>query len=461
MVSTTPVTEPLLKPSPSYRKGKYSKAQKLNWATFTEVEQTILAKNIRKFFPSQCNVSFYHPFLEVYARNNLQTKRLNHQYRLVEVQDVLQEYDIHVKQYLAQIVKKCSRGGISFETRHVVIKEIPLLPINLLTVYNQQEHALILPTGHSRSAIQYLYSPENPAYLELMASYLCSHLVETQDSPHFTLLYGTAGVLLKYFTYQINDQSSPYLDESRGVRKYIKNDKLHLVIPRVPVQLIFQESIKFCLDDVLQVGEYCSKIWKSYLFQVLAALSLVNRRYNLCHNDLHTGNIMYSLTKHKYLHYSDVNGTIYRVPTYGKIIKIIDWGRATFKYRQRNYRNHCFGCEGEAFSQYNWADDIIPSKPVQTPKSSNDIILFVHSLATSQDKLPKDPVSQFINNTCELPVVGNVITKHRTLNFKLYEDVSKYSPDITADQLLKHPLFRNYITPRLSIPENTSVYKLE
>ena len=458
--TTLPSTNASLSQERTRNKGKV-KMKLLNWALFPTIEQNMLAKNIRQFFPTQCNISFYHPFLEVYARNNLHTKRLNHQYRLVEIQHHLDEFDLHVKQYRAQIMRKRLRGGISFETRHVVIKEIALLPINLLTVYNTNETLNILPTSHSRIAIQYLYSPSNPAYLELFASYLCSYLVETEVNPHFPLLYGTASVLFKFFTYAVAKGTSPYLNPNKKIRSYMKNDTTHYVVPRVPVQLIFQESLKFRLDEILAHEGYCAKIWKSYLFQVLSALSIVYQKYRLCHNDLHIGNVMYSATRHKYLYYTNSNGNIYRVPTYGKILKLIDWGRATLTYHGQEYSNLCFSCEGDAFSQFNWNDQIIPSRPLQKPHVGIDIVLFVHSLATSQSQLPKDTFTQYCHHLCTLPVVGDIITKHQNLSFKLYQDVSKHAGHLTPQQQLAHPIFKSYLVSNPDSCRDMMKYRLD
>lgn len=432
-----------------------------NWALFLEVEQNELAKNIRSNFPVQHQISFYHPILEIYARNNLSTKRLNHQYRLVEIQDLIRTYDLHVKQYRARVMRKRKKGGISFETRHVVIKEIPLLPLNLLSVFNQHEKSIVLPSSLNRIPIQFLYSKHNPVYIELLSNYLCSYLVEQNYTPHFTLLYGTASTLFKRFTYLFKIYETPYLDENTKIRKYVKDDRQHIVTARVPVQLIFQESIKFSLDEALEHDGYCAKIWKSYLFQVFAALSIVHSRYKMCHNDLHIGNIMYTNTKQKFIYYHDSDETVYRVPTYGKIIKIIDWGRATLTYQGHEFRNLCFSYDGEAYTQYYWQDSIKSSKPVQVPNIAVDIILFAHSLYTSQPKLPKDSLTQYINRLCDLPTVGNMLTKHKDLNFSLYEDVAKHGNNIYPLQQLRHPIFRSYLVTNQGAIGSSSIYLLE
>ena len=61
--------------------------------------------------------------------------------------------------------------------------------------------------------------------------------------------------------------------------------------------------------------------------------------FNMTHNDLHTNNIMYINTDKKHLYYK-INNKHYKVPTFGKIFKIIDFGRAIYTFRS-NLLCHC------------------------------------------------------------------------------------------------------------------------
>jgi serine/threonine protein kinase len=74
--------------------------------------------------------------------------------------------------------------------------------------------------------------------------------------------------------------------------------------------------------------------WGAWLFQVIAALTTAQYYYGFVHNDLHSNNIMWSTTDKPYLYYRvhKKSGAPYilRVPTYGKLMKIIDFGRATY-----------------------------------------------------------------------------------------------------------------------------------
>ena len=66
---------------------------------------------------------------------------------------------------------------------------------------------------------------------------------------------------------------------------------------------------------------------------------------------------MYSETTTKYLYYK-YNNIYYRVPTYGKIFKIIDYGRAILTYKNKTYLNDVFSKHGEAGGQYSYPSQV-------------------------------------------------------------------------------------------------------
>jgi len=75
--------------------------------------------------------------------------------------------------------------------------------------------------------------------------------------------------------------------------------------------------------------------WTAWMFQVIAGLTTAQAAYDFVHNDLHTNNVMWCGTGITHIYYkitgSPGGDRVYRVPTYGRIFKIIDFGRATFR----------------------------------------------------------------------------------------------------------------------------------
>ena len=93
--------------------------------------------------------------------------------------------------------------------------------------------------------------------------------------------------------------------------------------------------------------------WKSILFQVCFGLAVAQKNFDFVHNDLHSSNIMFKTTDLEYL-YFNFKGTYFKIPTFGKISKIIDFGRATFNYKNKLFFSDVFKKNGEAEGQYSY-----------------------------------------------------------------------------------------------------------
>ena len=62
---------------------------------------------------------------------------------------------------------------------------------------------------------------------------------------------------------------------------------------------------------------------------------------------------MYCKTDKTFLYYN-FNNIYYKVPTYGYIFKIIDFGRAIFSFHNKLFFNDTFDKHGEAEGQYSY-----------------------------------------------------------------------------------------------------------
>ena len=131
-----------------------------------------------------------------------------------------------------------------------------------------------------------------------------------------------------------------------------------------PVQIICLEKMDNTLDSLLEdeENELSTDEWKSCLFQVVISLLVYKKIFNFTHNDLHTNNIMYIKTEKKYLNYK-YNGKLYKVPTFGKIFKIIDFGRAIYTHNSKKFCSDSFHPKGDASTQYNTEPYFNNNKP--------------------------------------------------------------------------------------------------
>jgi len=122
-----------------------------------------------------------------------------------------------------------------------------------------------------------------------------------------------------------------------------------------PVQINCIEMLEYTLDNYIEkTNNNIPEIeWKSILFQICFGLSVAQKNYNFVHNDLHSSNIMFKESKLEYIYFS-FKGTYFKIPTFGKITKIIDFGRATFNYKNKLFFSDVFKKNGEAEGQYNY-----------------------------------------------------------------------------------------------------------
>jgi len=130
----------------------------------------------------------------------------------------------------------------------------------------------------------------------------------------------------------------------------------YVIIPQFPVQINCIEKLEYTLDNYIDMASY-KKIppteWKSILFQVCFGLSVAQKEFEFIHNDLHSSNIMFKTTQNEYLYYS-FNNTYFRIPTFNKISKIIDFGRATFKVNNKLFFSDVFKKNEDAGGQYSY-----------------------------------------------------------------------------------------------------------
>ena len=132
-----------------------------------------------------------------------------------------------------------------------------------------------------------------------------------------------------------SDSSSTSSDES-------DLDELYLIIKKFPVQVAVIEKCSNTLDSLLEDDEnpnLHNELKSS--FQVLVTLLIYQNKYDFTHNDLHTNNIMFKETNEKFLYYK-VFDKYYKVPTYGKIYKIIDFGRSIYSVNNKIVENDIF-----------------------------------------------------------------------------------------------------------------------
>lgn len=260
----------------------------------------------------------------------------------------------------------------------------------------------------------------------------------------------------------VDDEDEDEDDASSGSGSYDsegEDEQIYATISKFPVQLICLEECIETLGDYTCDNKISDNEWFSILMQVIMTLLVYQKTYHFTHNDLHTNNIMYVNTNKKFIYYR-YNQKLYRVPTFGKIYKIIDFGRAIFNYRGHRFCSDAFKKDGDAHSQYNTEPFYDPKKTRIDPNYSFDLcrlactvfddLVDVDNECTISELVSKltNPVAKIISEWCESDDGKNVLYKdngdERYPDFKLYKMISRKVHKHTPDAQLSRPEFKKY-----------------
>ena len=151
----------------------------------------------------------------------------------------------------------------------------------------------------------------------------------------------------EYIESLTNSQMSDYstLDSDEIINATIYN---------FPVQIICLEKLEDTLDSLLENDKIIdNEEWKSCLLQVIMILITYQKVFNFTHNDLHTNNIMYVKTDKTFINYK-FNNIYYKIPTFGKLYKIIDFGRAIYTFKGKTICSDSYHPKGDVATQYNF-----------------------------------------------------------------------------------------------------------
>ena len=233
-----------------------------------------------------------------------------------------------------------------------------------------------------------------------------------------------------------------------------------------PVHAILMEKCENTLDNLMcGKNELTEPEWAAILMQVIMTLIAYQHMFAMTHNDLHTNNIMFVKTDKKFLHYLH-KGTYYRVPTYGRIMKIIDFGRAIYKYRGETMVSDSFDRNGDAATQYNCEPYMNPKKPRLEPNPSFDLCrlacslfdYFIEDIRDVDDynaTLKESRIASMVIDWLKDDKGRNVLYKkngdERYPEFKLYKMIARTVHNAVPHEQLNKPVFAHFSIPRKQI----------
>jgi hypothetical protein len=173
---------------------------------------------------------------------------------------------------------------------------------------------------------------------------------------------------------------------------------------------------------------------------------------------------MYTSTNKVYIYYK-LNNKYFKVPTYGKIFKIIDFGRAIFDYNNKTYFSDAFSKYGEADGQYTYPIPNIHlfnnnnNKNNVNPNYSFDICRLSTSIIDELNTFEQPDTPLFKNFMIFITeLLKDKNNKHmyekQNVSFQLYIDLANNSCNGIPKDILLNPIFNIYNISKTDISDN-------
>ena len=265
-----------------------------------------------------------------------------------------------------------------------------------------------------------------------------------------------------------NTESTSGSDESDDSSEEEEEEEIFIEVHQFPVQLICMEKCDDTFDNLILNNELTEDEWLSSFMQIIMILIIFQKSFHFTHNDLHTNNIMYNKTNLKHVTYLYKN-TYYKIPTFGRLFKIIDFGRSIYKFKGKTFCSDSFDMNGDASGQYNIEPYFNGNKPRLEPNFSFDLC----RLACSIFDYLIDDINEIydINNFpsfvkiviewCEDDNGVNLLYKKsgvdRYPDFKLYKMIARHTHKHTPDNQLEKEVFKNYIVKQINVKKDTLI----
>jgi hypothetical protein len=232
---------------------------------------------------------------------------------------------------------------------------------------------------------------------------------------------------------------------------------INVTMPAFPVQAICMECCENTFDNLILTNDLTPEEWLSAFMQIIMILLTYQKAFAFTHNDLHTNNVMYNSTEKKYIYYC-YKKKYYKVPTFGRIFKIIDFGRSIYKFNGILFCSDSFQHGEDAASQYNTEPYFNEKKPRLEPNFSFDICrlacsifdYLIEDMEEIKDISKCDPIKKLVVEWCLDDKGINMLYKNNGVDrypeFKLYKMIARCVHNHTPQLQLNRPEFKQYLT---------------
>tara|TARA_B100001057_G_C22277389_1_gene729368 strand:- start:17 stop:511 length:495 start_codon:yes stop_codon:yes gene_type:complete len=162
---------------------------------------------------------------------------------------------------------------------------------------------------------------------------------------------------------------------------------------------------------------------------------------------------MFKTTSFEYLYFRYKN-KYFRVPTYGKITKIIDFGRATFKVKNQIFFSDVFKKNGDAEGQYSFPYNNSLKDCKIKPNKSFDLSRLATTIIEHFSE--ESMIYKLLKLWCSDKNGRNLMEFND--DFNLYKLIAKNVVSAVPVRQLEKKIFHEFVIKKEEIPKNTRVY---
>ena len=178
---------------------------------------------------------------------------------------------------------------------------------------------------------------------------------------------------------------------------------------------------------------------------------------------------MFVPTEKQHIYYC-FEGVYYKVPTFNRLFKIIDFGRAIYKYNGNLHCSDSFDLNGDAATQYNFEPFFNDKKPRLEPNHSFDLCRLACSLYDNlvdeeEDDKIYNPVKLILEKWCTDDKGRNILYKkngdERYPEFKLYKMIARSVHNMVPKSQLNDSIFKKYSVSKKHIKKGTRIINID
>ena len=173
---------------------------------------------------------------------------------------------------------------------------------------------------------------------------------------------------------------------------------------------------------------------------------------------------MFTSTNKTYLYYK-YNNIYYKVPTYGYLFKIIDFGRAIFTFHNRLFFNDTFEKHGEAEGQYTVPYNRLNFKEKKEIIETNYHFDLCRLAITILDVCDFDKnknykeKQQFVNFIYSMTLTEDCDSLYdMDDDFNMYISIAKYAKNSLPKQIIQNIIFNDYRIKKKNFPKKSYYY---